>query len=67
MPKEKSNLSKNTRKAKNQRLQLGNESELVSESRLTNCGLRKSMYRSKECCSERNERLQLDIESVIHC
>ncbi|GFY47791.1 hypothetical protein TNIN_223701 [Trichonephila inaurata madagascariensis] len=60
MPKRKSDLSKNTRKAKSQRLQRENESQEDRESRLTNCRLRISMSRSNECSSERNERLQLD-------
>ncbi|GFX87317.1 uncharacterized protein TNCV_3368871 [Trichonephila clavipes] len=60
MPKRKSNLSKNTRKAKSQRLQRENESQQDRESRLTNCRLRISMSRSNECSSERNERLLLD-------
>ncbi|GFY22038.1 hypothetical protein TNCV_3296821 [Trichonephila clavipes] len=60
MPKRKENLSKNTRKAKSQRLQRENESQQDRESRLTNCRLRISLSRSNECSSDRNERLLLE-------
>ncbi|GFT18687.1 hypothetical protein TNCV_2276891 [Trichonephila clavipes] len=60
MPKRKSNLPKNTRKAKSQRLKLENESQQDRESRLTNCTLKISMSRSNKCSSEMNERLHLE-------
>ncbi|GFY60531.1 hypothetical protein TNIN_313621 [Trichonephila inaurata madagascariensis] len=51
MPKRKSNFSKNTRKAKSQRLQLENESQKDKKSRLTNC-------RSQKSQESREQRLE---------